>query len=239
MFSRERKGERGRQQCIEKLLLVTASTEFLTKFGSLITGRNAEYFLHSQNYLKSSIMILGEFSSLLRASMTMKEVHPIEKYFPHPACTSLATSKFTCRVQALNTIKKVSLLLSCNLQDCSWLYLPTCYLALLLVSPIWHWTHRWWIRKVTTCLLPYIHIHNSRFPHTYLIWELHLGPAGQSFTKTDGQSEPEDRSGEESDPVWRHAHFLSGHFGSSETYPEIENIGFIPARQNISLNSES
>lgn len=43
-------------------LLVTAQI-LLTKFGSLTTGRNTGYFLHSQNYLQSSDMIVGEIPS--------------------------------------------------------------------------------------------------------------------------------------------------------------------------------
>ena len=72
----------------------------LTKFGSLTAGRNTGYFLHSQNYLQSSDMILGESPLCLRASMSMKEIHPID-YFPQPAYISLAIPKSKCRAQAL------------------------------------------------------------------------------------------------------------------------------------------
>lgn len=54
-----------------------------------------------------------------------------------------------------------------------------CQITPLPVILIWHWTHRYWIRRVTTCLIPYVHIHNSRFSHTYLIRR--LAPAGQTF----------------------------------------------------------
>lgn len=166
----------------------------LTQSGSLTTGRSTGYFLHAQNYLQSSDMILGELPSCLRASTSMRDIQPLDYYFPQPACISLAVPKSRCRAQASPqqcqqrksspVLEFAGLFLIMYVHIRHFALLP----FIVVILPSCHWTHSYWIRRAKTCLLPYIYTHNAKFSYTYLTCRLYLSPAGQTSTKTAGQS---------------------------------------------------
>lgn len=85
--------------------------------GNLTTARNARYFLYLQNYLQYSAMILKEYLSCLRGSMSTKEIHPTDQYFPQPACVFLPSPNSSAKHRlSLYITSRVNFLLSCNLQ---------------------------------------------------------------------------------------------------------------------------